>query len=307
MAIGPAADDVSRDFERYWTSPSARPAKELLPVAEAPNPPGTVVATDAMKHPAAAAYLEAIAGSRFVNELLSGELKFEWVAVTMVSDDPAKALDRASKQQMLWPHIRDLLDGVTEKLLLISPYFVPGSDGVAFFSAMARKGVRITVLTNSLEATDNPAVHAGYARRRHPLIRAGISLFELKRTSSAPRRRRLRGWSGSSGSSLHAKTFSIDGRRAFVGSFNFDPRSARLNTELGFVIESRALADAITDTVAAEVPGGAYRVGLRDAGGLEWAEQRDGEERIHEREPGVSIWRRFVVYLLSLLPIEWLL
>ena len=307
LAIGPAADDVSRDFERYWTSPSARPAAELLRIPGTTSSPGTALAVEAGKHPQTAAYLEALADSRFVTDLLSGELKFEWVAVTMVSDDPSKALDHASQQQLLWPHIRDLLDGARESLLLISPYFVPGKVGVAFFTAMARKGIKLTILTNSLEATDVSAVHAGYAKRRHPLIRAGISLFELKRTSSVPRKKRRRGWKGSSGSSLHAKTFSIDGTRAFVGSFNFDPRSARLNTELGFIIESRALANAITDTVAGAVPGGAYRVTLKRPGGLEWTEQRDGEERVHEREPGASLWRRLVVYVLSLLPIEWLL
>jgi putative cardiolipin synthase len=113
--------------------------------------------------------------------------------------------------------------------------------------------------------------------------------------------------SGSSASSLHAKTFSVDRSRVFIGSFNFDPRSARLNTEMGFVIDSSALADEIAGRFADEVPTRAYQVRLGDGGKLQWIERVDGVEIVHEQEPGTDVWRRLMVVMLSLLPIEWLL
>ena len=196
------------------------------------------------------------------------------------------------------------------ELRLVSPYFVPGSAGVEALAVIARQGVKVAVLTNALEATDVAVVHAGYAKRRKSLLAAGITLFELKRGSSGSRKRV--GWtggsgSGSSGSSLHAKTFAVDRAQVFVGSFNFDPRSARLNTEMGFVIDSAALADALAQRFAHEVPARAYQVGLGDTGRLHWIDRHDGVEVVREAEPGTGVWRRFVVALLSVLPIEWLL
>jgi putative cardiolipin synthase len=131
-------------------------------------------------------------------------------------------------------------------------------------------------------------------------------LFEMKRSSATPPFKD-RGVTGSSASSLHAKTFSVDRSHVFIGSFNFDPRSARLNTELGFVIDSPRLAEAGADLFAFEVPGRAYEVGLSGSGALQWVERVDGGTIVHRREPGVSVWLRLAVWTLSKLPIEWLL
>jgi putative cardiolipin synthase len=188
----------------------------------------------------------------------------------------------------------------------VSPYFVPGAQGVEQFAALARKGVKVTVLTNSLEATDVAAVHAGYARRRKALLAAGIELLEMKRAPSAAARSESR-FGSSSGSSLHAKTFSVDRSVVFVGSFNFDPRSSQLNTELGFVIESPAMASAASDAILGRLAADAYSVRLDPDGELQWVEQVGGRDVVHDREPGAGFLRQLGVSVLSLLPIEWLL
>jgi putative cardiolipin synthase len=194
----------------------------------------------------------------------------------------------------------------TQELQLVSPYFVPGRAGEQFLTTLARRGVRTTVLTNSLEATDVPAVHAGYARWRKPLLQAGVRLFEMKRAFASPPVK-AHGPAGSSHSSLHAKTFSVDRSRVFIGSFNFDPRSARLNTEMGFVVDSPALAEAMAERLALNMPSRANEVRLSESGSLQWLEQRDGQEVFHDEEPNTGFWRRAVVSVLSALPIEWLL
>ena len=123
-------------------------------------------------------------------------------------------------------------------MYVVSPYFVPTRTGAKLFTELAESGVEIIVLTNSLEATDVAAVHSGYSRYRKRLLKAGVQLYEMQRLSGQERMHGT-GPLGSAGSSLHAKTFAVDGERVFVGSFNFDPRSAQLNTEMGLVIDSR--------------------------------------------------------------------
>ena len=307
MAIGPVVNDVSRDFERYWTSKSAHPAARVIPSAtDALISHVEANAERVEQDPAAQAYIQAIVRQPFVRDLLERKLAFEWAPTSIVSDDPAKGLGAAADDGLLWTRLKELFGTPARELDLVSPYFVPGKDGVKYFRALVARRVKVRILTNSLEATDVAAVHAGYAKRRKPLVRAGVHLFEMKRMAGRVPQTSS-GSGGSSGSSLHAKTFAIDRRRVFVGSFNFDPRSARLNTELGFVIESAALAQGITDALSESVATRAYTLGLSRAGALTWCEGQTCGDPQHSREPGSSFWRRLGVALLSVLPIEWLL
>jgi putative cardiolipin synthase len=201
----------------------------------------------------------------------------------------------------------DTLSVPRRELQLISPYFVPTRSGERAVAELAREGgVKVSILTNALEATDVPIVHAGYAKRRRKMLEAGVVLFELMRESRV-RSRRDRRLTGSSGSSLHAKTFAVDCARVFVGSFNLDPRSASLNTEMGLVIESPELARKIAAAFAEEIPGRSYRVRLNEAGAMEWLEPHENGVIVHTSEPGVTWWKRFAVAVMALLPIEWLL
>lgn len=304
----------------------------------------------------------------------------------MVSDDPRKGLGKAAKKDLVIARLKTILGEARHNVELVSPYFVPTASGVDAFAGIARSGVKLRILTNALESTDVAAVHAGYAKRRHPLLRAGIELFELRREAAggadspwgppprtAPKgkarrtapatapndppnrtarkaarraareasmpanarpggktakggadagdmtagaapagrnrgkRRRHGGLFGSSGSSLHAKTFSVDCQRVFIGSFNFDPRSARLNTELGFVIESAALAANVESIFDRQLATASYAVRLDDRDRVYWTSQDDGVERRFSSEPGTSIFKRAFVKVMERLPIEWLL
>jgi len=310
VAIGPVVAEVSRDFDRYWQSESAWPVARVLPPAT-----GECVQTvaDQLDHAAqsaeAVAFLEAVERQPLVRDLMEQSLAFEWAPTKMVSDDPAKGLGRARDSELLWSRLKEIVGNPTTELHLISPYFVPGRAGSRQIASMAKRGVKVTILTNSLEATDVTAVHAGYSKYRKRILRSGAILFELKRTSPQPRERRraFRGRSGSSRSSLHAKTFAIDRAKMFVGSFNFDPRSARLNTELGFVIDSPTLANGLATAFVERIPERSYKVRLRSNVGLKWTELLDGREVAHEREPGAGAGLRLAVAVFGLLPIEWLL
>jgi putative cardiolipin synthase len=311
LAIGPVVAEVARDFDRYWQSASARSAADVLPSVRADESEHVLGDASRLRDERdSVAYRASVDKQPFVRELLAGSLDFEWAPTLMVSDDPAKGLGRASDDALLFTRIKELFGMPKSELKLISPYFVPGTAGTDYLVRLATSGVAVAVLTNSLEATDVAAVHAGYAKRRAPLLRAGVTLFELKRGAApAPRRARhaVGGSMGSSGSSLHAKTFTVDGCRVFVGSFNFDPRSSRLNTELGFVIDSPALATEIATAFKERIPSAAYRVRLSENDRLQWEEHRDDENLSHDEEPGTRLWKRLGVSILALLPIEWLL
>ncbi len=184
---------------------------------------------------------------------------------------------------------------------------MPGPLWSARLGVLAASGVKLRILTNSLEATDVTAVHAGYAKWRVPLLRAGARLLELKRSWRAPREGRRGGVPGSSASSLHAKTFGVDLARVFVGSFNIDFRSAELNTEMGFVIDSPALARRMSEALDTRVMERAYEVMLAPGGQLYWLERGAAGTVRHDTEPGTGPLQRGTVGFLSLLPIDWLL
>ncbi len=310
LAVGPVVGDVSADFDRYWAAESSYPVARLLPPADAPVLAELAsTASRVQDDPDAAAYVRAVRGSAFVDSLLRGQLELQWTPTRMVSDDPAKALGLAGPQGAMMAKLGLVIGAAERELAIVSPYFVPTAAGTEALTAMARRGVKIKVLTNSLEATDVAAVHAGYAKRRKALLAAGITLYELKHAApEAQQRKTTARPGGSSAASLHAKTFSIDRSTLFIGSFNFDPRSAQLNTELGFLIDSPALAAGVAQAFDSAVAAVSYQVVASDSGELVWIDQRsDGQALRHDTEPGTRFWQRAWIGLLSLLPIEWLL
>lgn len=320
LAIGPVVDDVSRDFDSYWKCRSAYPAELILP------PPHDLHlsrlsrrASFAEQMPAARAYVDAVKRRPLITQLANGSLPFRWAPIRMVSDDPAKGKGKAPKERLLGTALMEIIGNPAKELRLISGYFVPTRAGTEAFSALAKKGVDVAIFTNGFEATDVWIVHAGYAGRRKALLKSGVRLFEMCGGVGGKRRRLVSIGSGGSGSStngqvlrssgsmLHAKTFAVDRKRLFIGSFNFDPRSMHLNTELGFVIESEELAMFVAQAFDKEVPAHAYEVELAEGGGLRWRERLDHSSLLHDREPGMSIPQRAGVWLLAHLPIEWLL
>jgi putative cardiolipin synthase len=195
--------------------------------------------------------------------------------------------------------IRAAIAAARSEVLVVSPYFVPGRRGTRLLAPLVRRGVRVTVVTNSLAATDVLAVHGGYARHRRRLLRAGVELRELKRGGQEGAS--LLGSGGNA--SLHTKAFCVDGELAFVGSFNFDPRSAHLNTEMGVFVRDRTVAGHLRDEVARLTdPKRSWAVRLDTAGRLVWGD--GGQEGPVYGEPETTLARRVLARILGWLPIE---
>ncbi len=321
LAVGQVVPEVADDFDRYWNSASAFPA-DLLLTHDAQTTPTTL---DALRAQALAlqeaepgrSLLKALQESRSVARLLAGRLYLDWAPTRMLSDDPAKVLAVAHADTAFTDGLKDVFGAPTRQLDLVSAYFVPTRHGSRFLQAMAARGVQIRILTNSLAATDVAAVHAGYARWRKPLLRAGIHLYEMRPEPGPVMRRGLlrphRGGSsgtqifGSASASLHAKTLAVDGKQVFIGSFNFDPRSARLNTELGFVIDSPLLAQWISASFDEEIPLQAWRLGLNDADALTWTVHTEAGLVVRSAEPEAGLLRTVWASFLSLFALDWML
>ena len=332
LAIGPVVADVSDDFDRYWSSPSAYPAERLLPPVEATELAAILGRQRTAERDATARkYRAAVERAGFQEKLESGQLPCDWAPTKLVSDDPAKTVGRAARNGLLAARLMETIGAPRVGLFLVSAYFVPGRTGVDVFGGMSGAGVDIRVVTNSFESTDVWIVHAGYAKRRKALLRSGVRLFEMRRAredeTRAPNRKLLgigsgSGLSGSgsgsgsggdghvlrgSASMLHAKTFVADDERVFVGSFNFDQRSLELNTELGFVVESPDLAAFMRGQLETAVAESTYELVLTGSGEINWLERRDGTTFAHRREPSTSLAQRVGIGILSRLPIEWML
>jgi putative cardiolipin synthase len=333
LAIGPAVNEVTASFEQYWASDSSYPAESLLPPAPsrkllAPQPvsepdameklalrpapdSSTALAATELNATAAGAYLSALHQLPIIRELLQSSLDLEWAPTQLVVDDPAKGLGRAAESEFLLKRLRQVVGKPVSSLQIVSPYFVPTAELAENFGSLARSGVKVQILTNSLEATDVAIVHAAYAKWRVPLLASGVEIFELKPRPGLPLNgihMGLRGsLPGSSGTSLHAKVMAVDDARFFVGSFNLDRRSRDTNTEMGLLIDSPLLAKRLSTAFLTSIPKIAYRLSLSDSGQLRWTEQTDaGHSVVRETEPGSTIWQSIATALLSILPLDFL-
>jgi len=237
----------------------------------------------------------------------------EWAfgPAEFLADDPDKVTpDVDTKELHLAPHVREWLDGAQKRILLISPYFVPGDKGVAYLTEKRAKGIEVSVLTNSLASTDADSVYAAYGAYRPKLLQAGVTLYELKPNAARSKKQQHLIASTQSQSSLHSKLIIVDEDKAFIGSMNLDPRSHNLNTEDGVLVTSAGIARTLVDTFAlATDPSVTYQVKLKSGSTstVYWETKENGETVLYDDAPMTSGWRRFKAGFTRVLPIEGLL
>ena len=301
MLFGPAVAQASAIFDRFWNSPAAIPIAALHE-RTAGGLQSAIAGFDAEATEARAApYLARVAASPTVRDYLRQQLRPVWTDRLQVLSDPPLKWREDARDEWIATALLDMLRGARHKALLVSPYFVPGEAGTAGLTGLAAEGVEVGVVTNSLAANDVPAVHAGYAGYREALLRGGVHLHEIKLRGQPDSSGPL----GSSGASLHTKAFVVDDARGFVGSFNLDPRSANLNTEMGVVFDDPALAAGVRrEYLALASPERSYWVFLDGNGELRWLDRAQEPPRIIDTEPDASVGRRALARVLGWLPIE---
>ena len=303
IGAGPVARDVSLTFDEYWNSPYAVPASAVVRDGDAnlsldaarDRLSGLVESARRTEYGAALTH-----GIR--NAVDSGRITLDWVPYKVFADPPEKAAGDVDEQEILISEMAPFVRSARHELVVSSAYFVPGPRGTAFLAELAGKGVKVRILTNSLDSTDVEPVHGHYSRYREDLLGAGVELWELRPDNERPDR----DWIGlgHSLSGLHTKAFAIDRRYLFVGSFNWDPRSANINTEMGILLDAPALAREAVQGLHEKLPRAAYRLRLDGDGEIEWLARRDdGVWVAYGSEPSESGWRSFRTNVYRILPI----
>lgn len=304
LFIGPAVKQASASFDRYWNSEFAVPLTAFTRVEGSAAQRLALQQWFAQDRARAAQtpFVRSLETSALATAVREGTLPFVWAQARVLADDPAKlalpeddpALRGKRGGLLLTGQLEAIAPKAERELLVVSPYFVPGEAGVASLAALKASGVRVRVLTNSLASNDVVPTQAGYARYRQALLESGIELHELKPSAQARAGRRpLRETLvGSFRAALHEKSFVVDRRWVFVGSLNLDPRSVRVNAEIGVLVHSPELAAQVAAAFernsAAER---AWRVELVE-GVVTWVDDGTAQPTRHASDPEASLWRR---------------
>ncbi len=305
VGIGSVAQDVSAMFDSFWNHQTALPVSAFAKPLDAPEKALEQLSTKLDQS------RESIKNTKYASVVIKKAMAFldgkndvfDWVPYKLIYDSPDKGIKSKSGPSLdITGPLLKTLQTASKELILLSPYFVPRKDGIEFFSSLQARGVKVKIITNSLAANNHAAVHGGYSPSRKPLLMNGIQIFEVRPDANISGAE-IFAASGAK-ATLHTKAFIIDREKIFVGSFNFDPRSAYLNTESGLVISSPLLALQFANHIDTILPTQAFELFLNDTNKVQWRAYDEGVERVYKKEP-YSTWRqRFVAGLMRFIPIK---
>ncbi len=296
LAFGPVVRQVSQSFDSYWNHQLAIPIEQIIPSHSNPaNAASSIRRTGEVEE----IYRAAI-GTDLIQSLASGVQELFIANARVIADDPEKLLNPVGEENMrLATELGTLLNEAKTELLFISPYYVPGHDGVEFVRSVVEKGVRVVMVTNSLASTNHIPVHSAYSSYRRRVVRAGVELYEVRANAG---NEATGSDQGPEHLTLHTKLIVIDRRYTFVGSLNLDPRSIEINAEMGLLIDSPELAGRIAEGLEEDLPKSSYRVVVPERRPMEWHGIIDGQPTIEHSEPLSSKWRRFKAWFLRIAP-----
>jgi putative cardiolipin synthase len=304
VATGPVVQDTSDMFDSYWNHSRAVPFEQLSE-SRVDGEAALAALRESLKGAVAeirdSPYADAVGAS--FDKLLAGKAgRYIWADYLLAYDAPDKSIvTKAGEAARITEPLAEAIRATGSELLVISPYFVPLNAGIEGVSRLARQGVQVDVVTNGLASSDHILVYGGYAPSRKPLLTEGVRFFEVRGDLVLPGTDAAN--TTEARSSLHTKAFVADRRYFFLGSFNWDPRSVELNTELGILIDSPEMASEVARLVYEAAPSKSYEVFLQDDK-LRWRAFEDGREVIYDREPDTSWWTRTLGNLSRLLPIR---
>jgi putative cardiolipin synthase len=316
FSTGPIAGQLSATFDEFWASPRSIPMEALgggaTSRAELDEHREQLQEHKQLRKDESVGYVMRIASSEPLAGIVAGRTPLIWARAQLVCDSPDKRDVERGRMvgRLMQRPVAAAAAAVQGELLMITPYLVPGQEGMRLFQALRARQVRVRILTSSLEAASVLLAQSGYMHYRVGLLDMGVELYEVRSMlGSIAGSGQTTAISRAGNYSLHAKMFVFDRRQVFIGSMNFDQRSMHLNTEIGLLIDSVMLAGQIAARFDAMVrPENAYALALgRDGGGspaLSWHTRENGKAITYDTEPARSRWQRTAVHLLSLLPLD---
>jgi putative cardiolipin synthase len=310
LGIGPVVSQAQSAFDEYWNSRWAYPIGSLVKrSSEADRKRARErftarVAADRATFPYALPHdqKEAVAWlERFRGKVV-------WGQAELVHDDPNSVGNPANAPPLaVWHKMMALTGQAEHEIVAENPYALP-SPGMAAFRSTRARGVEIRLLTNSLASTDEVAVNAHYAKYRPKLVALGVQLYEMKPYAASRALYMARPATSTAHLGLHGKAAVIDRKIVFMGSFNFDPRSKSLDTEMVYVVQSPELAAQFLDAFATDfAPENAWRIVPVDReGSVAWLTEDPARPVVEPHDPA-GTWRRFLGSIERILPIATLL
>lgn len=302
-AIGPLVQEVSDSFDVYWNHPTALPVPAFVKELEDPE-----AALNDLRERLEASR-EEVRESKYAEAVRSKVISFDetnntifrWASYQLVVDSPDKGIKgKAADEDLITAPLVEALRAAQKKVTIVSAYFVPLKNGVDFLIELEARGVEVTVVTNSLAANNQFTVHGGYAPSRKPLLEGGVEIYEVRADADVAGTEFID--ASGARATLHTKAFLVDDESLFIGSFNFDPRSADINTEMGVIIHDRGMAQEFSELFNGLLNSQTYEVFLNDEGKLRWRGFENGAEVIYDKEPDTTGWQRFKVKLAKIIP-----
>ncbi len=306
LVTGAAVADLEGSFDTYWNSRRVRTLEALetdpRSVEQRREDFDRLTSSTVAYKPPSEDERDPLNYRPLSHDISHPPLRLMRGQIRVVFDDPEKVSGRSENgldASTVTAKVIDAIGQAHEEALISSPYFVPGTTALEGLRSIRRRGVAITIVTNSMAANDEPFVSAAYERYRKRMLEAGIQIYEVSpRVLRAVAR--LDEPLGRATGRLHAKALVIDHLTTFVGSMNFDFRSSRLNTELGLFVDSPELAGDITDLVSKLRSVGTYRMRLSPTDGqVQWTVSGTDGEQIFDSEPEIDAWTRLKLLLFS--------
>ena len=303
IGVGPVVQDVSNMFDTYWNHETALPVPAFVNELDDPEAALNELRqklAQSLEEVRNSKYADAVR-ERYLRYLESDEALFGWAPYTLVVDSPDKGIKgKAEESELITAPLIEELRTAEKALIVVSPYFVPMKRGVESLTNLQKRGIDVTVITNSLAANNQFTVHGGYAPARKPLLEAGVKIYEVRPDADVAGTEFIDA-SGAT-ATLHTKAFIVDDKDVFIGSFNFDPRSANLNTELGVIIRDPELAAQYNDRIDGALREQTFEVFLNEDGRLRWRGFRGGEEVVYDKEPETTWGQRFMAGFARIIP-----
>jgi len=285
LGIGPVARQASAEFDEYWNSEWVMPVSALkFTITKAEQDEALAQLTDRLKTAKSLADIP-LEPQSWTREITGLHAQLHTGTSHVYSDQPVGN----TIEHVMLRHQHELMLSAQDELRIVNAYIIPADRGISLLRELNDRGVNMKILTNSLASHDVPAVNSHYKRWRKPILESGAKLYEIRPDAAIqalvadtpPTRAEFMG--------LHSKGMEVDGKRVYIGSMNFDPRSANINTEMGVFVESPGLAKALAALIERDMqPDNSWQVTLDANGQLVWTDDKE----VVTRQPARNWWQR---------------
>ncbi len=306
LTVGQAAIEAGAAFDEYWNSRKAVPITVLhdKTYTDADLEAGREQLKQSLLSLDALPFALALDANETLENLKLWRENLIWAQAHVVVD-PLERFEGQGESAII-EFMAENIEAIDQEFMAESAYLIPSPEGIKHMAMLVERGVRVRLMTNSLMSNNHITAHSGYMKYRKPMLEAGVDLHELRADAALREHFKANEDDDEVPAGIHTKSFVIDGHQALIGSFNFDPRSRDLNSEIGLVVNSEEFGQQVVDEMNRDFdPANSYHLFLNEKGKLRWELQNpDGSTSIYKTDPGASIWKRMAARFLSWMPIE---